>query len=199
MKIVKGNNMKKLLSLMLLIGQVASAATPVVVFNYSVNSQYSPVTPTLTWSSNAVSSCKASSSPYDSKWTGVVPLSGSKAVGPISVNTSYTLTCYAASDTTATLSWTAPYLNTDGSQLTNLAGFKAYEVMSTGPVLTSTINGPQYTSLPVVNLAIGTHTFYVTAFNTTGVESAPSNTGSKTIVAATSASKTVSVPVKKKR
>lgn len=179
------------------INAVAQIA-PTLVFTVSVNGTISPVTPTLSWSTNGASVCTAASSPVDAKWNGTVATSGSVVAGPVTSPTTYNLTCASASDTTATLSWVAPSLNTDGTQLTDLAGFKAYEVIGTNNVLTTTMNAPNYTSVPIVNLSVGSHTFFVTAYNSAGVESSPSNQGTKVIVAGTSASKSLLVDVQKK-
>ena len=178
--------------------RVLAQIAPSIVFTSSVNGTISPVTPTLSWSTSGAATCTAASSPIDAKWSGSVATSGSLAVGPITVATTYNLTCSSVSDATATLSWSAPTLNTDGSQITDLAGFKAYEIINSAPVLTTTMTGAQYTSVQILNLVQGTHTFYVTAFNTGGIESSPSNQGSKTIVAAASASKSLLVDVQKK-
>lgn len=172
--------------------------TPSVVFTYSVNGTISPVTPTLTWSSSGASACSASSTPSDPLWTGTVALSGSKTVTAITTQTVYNITCSTASDTTATLSWTPPTTNTDGTALTNLAGFKAYEVVNGSNVLKTDLPLPSYTQVAISSLAIGTHTFVVTAYNALGTESGPSNQASKTIVAAASTTQSVTVPVQKK-
>lgn len=83
---------------------------------------------------------------------------------------------------TATLSWTAPTTNTNGSALTNLAGYHIY--YGTSPAaLSSTIDiaNPGTTSYSVSSLASGTWYFAVNAYTTGGMDSALSNTGSKTI------------------
>jgi len=191
--------MKKLFTLLALLPVVAFSQTvPTVTLSAATDTLITPITPTLTWSSTGVASCVASSSPSDTKWTGPVATSGTLAVTPILVPTTYTLTCTTAPDTTATLTWTAPTLNTDGTTVTNLSGFKVYEMVGTTPTLISTIAGGTVTSATVPNLSLGTHTFYVTAYNSSGVESAGSNQGSKTIVATQSANKTVSLSVQKK-
>ncbi len=69
----------------------------------------------------------------------------------------------------ATLSWTAPTQNTDGSALTDLAGFKIYAgLVQGGPYgdVSITINNPTTTTFTVPGLAEGTTYFFVTtAFN----------------------------------
>ena len=82
----------------------------------------------------------------------------------------------------ATLSWTAPTENEDGSPLTDLAGYKIYWGTTPGtyPNLV-TINNPGITIYVIENLGPGTYEFVSTAFNAAGVESAYSNTATKTI------------------
>ena len=74
-----------------------------------------------------------------------------------------------AQNGTATLSWTAPTQNTDGSTLTDLAGFKIYAgLVQGGPYgdVSITINNPTTTTFVVPGLAEGTTYFFVTtAFN----------------------------------
>ncbi len=69
----------------------------------------------------------------------------------------------------AELSWTAPTQNTDGSALTDLAGFKIYAgLVQGGPYgdVSITINNPTTTTFTVPGLAEGTTYFFVTtAFN----------------------------------
>lgn len=83
---------------------------------------------------------------------------------------------------TATLSWTAPTTNTDGTPLTNLAGFKVYYGTSPGSY-GAPINVGNVTSYPVTGLGSGTYYFAVTAYDASGSESGFSNEGSKTFVA----------------
>ena len=82
----------------------------------------------------------------------------------------------------ASLAWTPPTQNTDGSSLTNLAGYTIYY----GPGPTSLSNkvviaNPGLSTYLVGNLASGTYYFGITAYTTLGTESAMSNIGSKTI------------------
>ena len=82
----------------------------------------------------------------------------------------------------ATLTWTPPTLNTDGTALTNLAGFKIYHGMSTGSMTdVVTVAGASTSSYTFSQLAAGTHYFAVSAYTSTGAESAQSATGNKTI------------------
>lgn len=82
----------------------------------------------------------------------------------------------------ATLSWTAPTQNTDGSTLTNLAGYRIHYGKSAS-VLSEAIqiSNAGLTTYVIENLAPGTYYFAVKAFSSSGVESELSNVVSKTI------------------
>ena len=74
---------------------------------------------------------------------------------------------------TALMSWTSPTDNTDNSTLTDLAGFKIYYGTFPGEYdRTITINNPGLSSYLVENLASSDWFFVMTAFNTSGIESA---------------------------
>ncbi len=94
----------------------------------------------------------------------------------------FTITVQATAGGSATLSWQPPTQNTDGSALTNLAGFKVYWGTSQGAYPNSvTLNNPGLASYVVGNLVPGTYFFVVTSLNASGSESARSNPASKTI------------------
>jgi hypothetical protein len=83
---------------------------------------------------------------------------------------------------TATLSWVAPSQNTDGSALTNLAGYRIY--YGTGAdALTDVIDVPTVgiTDYVVDNLTAGTYYFSIRAYTSAGTESDLSNVVSDTI------------------
>jgi len=82
----------------------------------------------------------------------------------------------------ATLSWLPPTTNTDGSPLTNLAGYKVYWGPSQGNYPNSTtLANPGLTTYVIDNLAPGTWYFVATAYNAAGTESSFSGVASKTI------------------
>jgi hypothetical protein len=87
-----------------------------------------------------------------------------------------------AQSRSATLSWTPPTTNTDGSSLTNLAGYRIVYGTSAS-VLSQTINvsNPGVTNYVVENLAPGTYYFALKAYTSQGVESSVSNVVSKVI------------------
>lgn len=101
----------------------------------------------------------------------------SASLAPFSISVSQ-----PASSGTATLTWTAPTTNTNGSALTDLAGYHIY--YGTSPSALSTvvdIANPATTTYTVSSLASGTWYFAVNAYTTSGVESSLSNTGSKSV------------------
>jgi hypothetical protein len=82
----------------------------------------------------------------------------------------------------ATLSWTPPTTNTDGSALTNLAGYKVYwGTLHNNFANSIQINNPGLTTYVLEELTPATWYFAVTALNAQGVESTRSNIASKTI------------------
>jgi hypothetical protein len=82
----------------------------------------------------------------------------------------------------ASLSWTPPTQNTDGTALANLAGYNVYYGTNAASLSSSVqLTNPGLTSYVVGNLASGTYYFGIAAYSSTGVESALSNIGSKTI------------------
>jgi hypothetical protein len=82
----------------------------------------------------------------------------------------------------ATLRWTPPTLNEDGSTITNLRGFRIYYgTSSTNLSRMVELPNPGLTSAVVENLSPATWYFAVKAYNTLNVESALSNIASKTI------------------
>ncbi len=82
----------------------------------------------------------------------------------------------------ATLSWVAPTQNTDGSTLSDLAGYRiVYGTSSSALNQTISISNPSVTSYVIDGLASGTWHFAVKAYTSTGAESSQSNVASKTI------------------
>ena len=82
----------------------------------------------------------------------------------------------------ATLSWTAPTQNEDGSALTNLAGYKIYYGRSSGTYSNEVrIDNPGVTSFVVENLSPDTYFFAATALNSAGAESRFSGEAVKTV------------------
>ena len=82
----------------------------------------------------------------------------------------------------ATVSWVAPTTRTDGTPLTNLAGFRIYYGATSGSYPNSvSVTNPNLTSYAIDALPAGTYYFVATAFDASGNESAYSAPASKTI------------------
>ena len=83
----------------------------------------------------------------------------------------------------ATLSWTPPTQNSDGSPLTDLAGYKIYYGNESGNYHTSIqIDNPGIAIYVVEYLTPNTYYFVLTAINSSGVESNFSNEASKQVL-----------------
>lgn len=102
--------------------------------------------------------------------------SSGASLGPFSI------TVAAQGAGTARVSWVAPIENTNGSALTDLAGFAVLYGPSPNELTqTIEIDNPSITTYIVESLGVGTWYFAVQAINTTGVRSELSEMGSKTI------------------
>ncbi|MDQ2639203.1 MAG: putative Ig domain-containing protein [Pseudomonadota bacterium] len=104
-----------------------------------------------------------------------------RTLGPFSI----TVIAQPAATGTATLSWTAPAQYTDGTALPadQLAVYRIYHGTSSAALSEiAQVEAASAMSHTIERLAAGTHYFSVTAVTTTGVESAWSEIGSKTIL-----------------
>ena len=161
--------------------QVNPAPQPTVALSAAELLVNSGGSTTLTWSSTNSDTCSASGG-----WTGDKTTNGNQVVGPLSVNTTYTLTCSGAGGNavsmitvnvsgTLSLSWVAPTENVDGSALTDLSGYKIYYGDSTGNYSSSTdVNDANATSISFT-LVSGSYFVAMTALDVDGNESAHSN------------------------
>jgi hypothetical protein len=95
----------------------------------------------------------------------------------------FTITVQAGSVGSATLTWVAPTLRTDGTPLTNLAGFRIRYGTSQGAYPNSiSLANPSLSTYVVDNLPGGaTYYFVATAYDSNGAESDYSNSASKSI------------------
>lgn len=108
--------------------------------------------------------------------------SGSSSVGGSNPPPPTTPPPPAATLGSATISWTAPQQNTDGSALTDLAGYEIrYGQNANALDSYVTINGVGTTVRVIDNLTSGTWYFSVAARNNAGVASNPSVPVSKVI------------------
>jgi len=82
----------------------------------------------------------------------------------------------------ATLSWTPPTRNTNGSTLTNLSGYRIYYGTSPSNMTrTVQLNNAGLTRYVISDLSAATWYFSIRAYSTNGAESASSNTLSKVV------------------
>jgi hypothetical protein len=139
------------------------------------------VTSTLSWLTTPEAvSCTASGA---AEWEGAKPGQGEVVLPPHSASEpkAYALLCQWPDDAQAFLTWTAPTQNTDGSALTNLAGFRVHYGKSvTTMTQTAQIANPAATSYTVSGLEPAQWFFGVRAYTTQGAESVMSNTTTKT-------------------
>jgi len=169
-----------------------AAPTPTISFSASPVTVSQNGSTTLNWSSTDATSCTASGD-----WSGNKGVSGSETINSLMIDRQFTLICSGAGGSvnntvnvtvvlnnngTALLSWTPPTENTDGSPLTDLAGYKIRYGTSPGSYSdTVTINNPGLTSYLIENLASSGWYFVMTSFNSSGIESSYSTEVSKTI------------------
>jgi hypothetical protein len=100
------------------------------------------------------------------------------SIGPFTI----TVSDVANGSGSATLSWTPPTSNSDGSSLGNLSGYQVRYGTSAGNLAQSvTLTNPSLNRYVVENLGSGTWYFAVVAVNATGATSTLSNTATKTI------------------
>ena len=94
----------------------------------------------------------------------------------------FSITVATAQLGSATLSWTPPTLNEDGSPLTNLKGYRVYYGTSSSN-LSTVLDIPTagVATAVIENLSPATWYFALKAYNTSNVESSLSNIASKTI------------------
>jgi hypothetical protein len=105
--------------------------------------------------------------------TSTTVASSSKSTTPVKTTTT---------NGVATLDWMPPTENSDGSVLTNLAGYTVYYGTSPDSLTQSIkVTNPGLTAYSVTNLSSGTWYFAVTSYSSTGVESTRTGTLSTTI------------------
>lgn len=179
---MKHFRMKHFSLLLLLLPVVALAAPPAVTLTPSQTTGVVPFTFNLAWTvTPAAANCTASGG-----WTGSKnPAGGTEALTKSTAGTTstYTLICSTAAGTTGSVmvTWIAPTKNKDGTNLTTLAGFRAYygQTMTLNQMVQ--ISGALATSYTFPSLAAGNWNFAMTAYNAANEESDPSNVATKTV------------------
>lgn len=143
-------------------------AQNIISFTAEVTSGVETVVPVLTWDTTPLADdCTASGD-----WSGSKGPAGTETLPAISGSATYNISCEWL-DTTAILSWTAPTQNTDGTPLTDLAGFRIYSGQTSGgpyPGVHHDI-APTDVTHDIDGLTPGDWFFVATAFNALGVES----------------------------
>lgn len=185
--------------LVFLLLATAVKAAPTVSLTASPTTGISPLNVTLTWSSTESASCVATGA-----WSGTKALSGTEVVSGLTAGSrTFTLTCGAATGS-ATLSWTAPTQNTDGSTIPatgagSLAGFEVFHATTSAGVSTATpvvITNPAARSYTITGIPAGSRFYRAKAFNAEAVRSDFSGEVSNVVVlpsAAANASVTINV------
>jgi hypothetical protein len=95
----------------------------------------------------------------------------------------FTLTVSQIAAGNATIEWTPPTENTNGTVLSNLAGYRVhYGTSASNLIQTVQVANPGLTSYVLENLTVGTWYFAVSSYSTAGVESALSGVVSSAIL-----------------
>jgi hypothetical protein len=107
--------------------------------------------------------------------TGHIVISASNATSQASL-TPFTIQVKAPASATAKLSWTAPTENTDGTPITDLAGYRIlYGTNASALTNIITVAGANTTALEISGLAEGTYYFAVVAYDSAGLDGEQSN------------------------
>lgn len=135
------------------------------------------------WASFNTNTGRLSGTPTESdagSYAGIV-ISVSDGKNTVSLP-AFTITVAKPSTGSATVQWTPPTENSDGTPLTNLAGFRVKYGKSASVLdQTADVQNPGVATYVVENLTSGTWYFAVLAYTSSGTESDLSNTASKTI------------------
>jgi len=177
----------------------ASSQTPVMTFTVETTTQgASAVVPRITWSTTpAAGGCTASATPADTDWAGAKAAAGTVILPALTATKSFALVCNWPGNLTALVTWAAPTTNQDGSAYTNPGGFRIQYGRTP-----STLDQSVYLQDPAARqwrspeLAVGSWSFGVRAFNEQGLESPISNVATKVTTAGTSQTRTHEVVVK---
>lgn len=154
----------------------ASAPTPVncVVSAYGA------------WTGGAWSACSNGSQTRTETRTRTIttqPANGGTACPALTETRPATQPCTPPVAGTASLRWAPPNQHTDGSSLSNLAGFRVVYGRTPGELTqTIQISNPSTTTYTVTNLASGTWYFAVKAYTSVGTESGLSNIWLKVVL-----------------
>jgi hypothetical protein len=173
----------------------AHAQSPSLVFTLETSSpDGKTVVPRLTWSTTpAANSCTASG------WTPPAPFAttGTTLLAAVSASQTYGIACTWNGVTKFAITRVAPTENTDGSPLTDLAGFRVkYGTSATNLATTVTLNDPAARGWTSPDLAVGNRFAGVIAFNSLGLDSDLSNVTSKTLSASANQNRALELTIR---
>lgn len=133
------------------------------------------------WATFSTTTGRLSGTPSASGTTTGIVISVSDGTNSVSLP-AFSIAANSVTLGSAALSWVAPTQNTDGSSLTDLAGYRiVYGTSASALNQTIELSNPSLTSYVVDQLAPGTWYFAVKAYTASGTESSLSNVASKTI------------------
>ena len=153
-----------------------SASSTVVIFKISGQP---------TWAHFDMSNGALSGTPsaLDEGSTGHIVITATNATSTASLTPFTIQVTPPEASATATISWTAPTENTDGTPVTDLAGYEIFYGTSPSELTnTVTVAGAATTTFEISGLAEGTYYFAVVAFNSAGLGSDQSNIADQTIL-----------------
>lgn len=163
---------------MMIPGEELTAQTIPVDVKVTPASSDGTVPVTLQWSATGATSCTASGG-----WSGTKAASGSQQITPpLSASATFTLNCTAPGTAQGvTLEWEPPTQNTNGTPLTNLAGYRVRYGSSPSALSQSVaVSQASATGTVISSLTAGTWHFSVHAVTAGGAESVGSNPVSAT-------------------
>ena len=195
--------MRNLLVGLLAIGlSFAAQAQNTITFTAQTTVGDGSVVPALTWgTAPAAQSCTASGA---ANWAGAKTASGTQTLPAISTSATYNLTCTWGADTTATVSWTNPTQNTDGSAYSDALGVRLKYTFATALTAGSTcaagetcvdVAAPATSKVITGLTTVGTFRVAAYAQNQRMVFSGGSTEATKVFGGAPSTSKSVGITV----
>jgi len=163
---------KRLLLIPLLFAVGLAQAQNTITFTAETTTGTGVVTPVLTWSTAPpADDCGATGD-----WSGLKGPSGTETLPDITSGATYNLTCNWLDDK-ATLTWTAPTENTDGSPYTDPDGYRLFRGVAPGgpyddgPVSGIVIASPATVTYVDQPLLPGQYCYVATAINQVGIQS----------------------------
>lgn len=176
---------------LLTMSNCAHAAPVITKFTATPAGDIAPADVTLSWATTGASACTASGG-----WSGTKAASGTEVIaGAKSGTTTFSLVCSEGAGA-LTVTWTPAAKNTDGTDLTNLAGYKIYWGTSPTSMLDVIPVAGAASSYTHSGLAAGTYYYALATLNLQGVESAKTGTVNGTVALASTAPSNAPVTLK---